>query len=320
MASTFRDIWGLVSLHVPVAPTSLVQHWTQLAYDRLIGKRHWGWTRRDVLLSTRAARTVTINVTQGSTTLTGVAQFVATDVGRQIRVSQGPTYTINTYTDANTVALTQAYGGDSGAVSATLSDVYLLMPADFRSIFDVTDLTTQRPIAWWIGADRLDAYDPARIASDSRFRVLAAATHSQVTAYLGRVTYEAWPRPTAAGTYRLQYFLRSDVLDDETTLPGLLATYGDSLRTGALAEAAQWPGTTTQKNPYFNLPLARELKAQFYEAVKAIDVMDDDQYLLDLQQLDLSKFGLAAVSADPSLLRMTDAGAGDYYGGYGGGL
>lgn len=318
-ASTFRDVWGLVALHVPVAPTSLVQHWTQLAYDRLIGKRHWAWTRREVLLQTLAARTVSVNVTQGVTTLTGAGVFVSTDVGRQLRIAQGPTYTIDTVTNANTAALVQAYGGTSGAVTATISDVYLPMPADFRSIHDVTDLTIQRPIAWWIATDRLDLFDPGRISADSRFRVLAAAGPSLVTSLNGRMTYEAWPRPTAAGTYILKYFIRTDALDDEVALPGLLATYSDSLRTGALAEAALWPGTATQKNPYFNLRLAQDLREQFERACKAIDVMDDDQYLMDLLQIDLAKFGLAAVSADASLLRSTDATSGDYYGyGYGG--
>ena len=316
MASTFRDVWGLVSLHVPLAPTTLVQHWTQLAYDRLIGKRHWAWTRRETLLQTLAARTVTINVTNGATALTGVAQFVASDVGRQLRVAAGQyTYTINTFTDANTAALVETYGGDTGAVTATISDVYLAMPVNFRSIHTITDGTTQRPVAWWIATDRLDLYDPGRSMGDSRFHILAAAQPSLVTSLSGRMLYEAWPRPTGAGSYLLKYFIRTDALDDETALPGLLATHADSLRTGALAEAAIWPGTSTQKNPYFNLPLHRELKANFEQACKQIDVMDDDQYLMDLQQVDLATYGLSALSGNTALLRSTDASVGDYYGG-----
>ena len=68
----------------------------------------------------------------------------------------------------------------------------------------------------------------------------------------------------------------------------------------------------------------RQLAGEFEQACKSLDVMDDDQYLMDLQQIDLAKFGLAAVSADASLLRATDATTGDYYGGgfggYGGPL
>lgn len=315
-AQTFRDIWGKVSLHCPLAPTSLVQDWVQLAYDRLIGKRHWSWTIRDLNLTTKDARTVTLNVIQGSTLLTGVNQFVATDVGRQLRIGTGPTYTINTVTDVNTANLTQVYAEDSGAVTGQISDVYLIMPANFRSILTLTDLTIQRPIPWWISGERLDLFDPGRVSSDTRFRVLASAAPSQVTAYAGQVTYEMWPRPTSAGTYICRYCIRTDTLDDDTILGGLLATNADSLRTGALAEAAMWPGTTTQKNPYFNLALADRLSAKFEQACKQIDVMDDDQYLQDLMQIDLSKFGLAALAADTTLLRQSDATTADYFGGY----
>lgn len=313
MASqTFRDVWGLVSLHCPLAPPSLTQHWVQLAYDRLIGKRHWSWTKREFILTTLAARSVTVNVLQGSTALTGVGVFASTDQGRQFRVGTGPTYTINTVTVPNAATLTQNYAETSGAVTAVISDVYAIMPADFRSFEDVVDRTIQRPIPWWISGERLNLWDPARISSDARFRILASAFPSQVTAYAGRLTYEMWPRPTAAGSYIVRYFLRTDALDDDTILGGLLATHAASLRTGALAEAAMWPGTTTQKNPYFNLPLARQLKAEFEQDCKQIDVMDDDQYLMDLLQVDLARFGLAALSADTTLLRASDATLHDY--------
>lgn len=312
-AQTFRDIWGKVSLHCPLAPTSLVQDWVQLAYDRLIGKRHWSWTIRDLNLTTLAARSISLNVLQGSTLLTGVGVFVATDVGRQLRVGTGPTYTINTVTDANTANLTQNYAEASGAVTGQISDVYLIMPADFRSILTLTDLTIQRPIPWWISGERLDLWDPGRISSDTRFRILATATPSQVTAYAGRVTYEMWPRPTAAGTYICRYCIRTDTLDDDTVLGGLLATHSASIRTGALAEAAMWPGTTTQKNPYFNLTLAQRLREDFERDCKQIDVMDDDQYLQDLLQIDLSKYGLASLAADTTLLRQSDATLADYF-------
>lgn len=313
-AQTFSDVWRNIALRVPGAPISLVQDWVQDAYDSVVGRRHWAWLRKDAFLTTLAARSVSITFTQGATGITSAAGFVvATDPGRQVRVSTGPIYTIDTVTDVNTATLTQAYAETGGASTATISDIYLPMPADFRSIHTLTDLTIQRPVAWWIAKDRLDLFDPGRIASDTRFRVLAAAAFSQVTSLLGRVTYEAWPHPTAAGTYQLQYFTRTDTLTDDTAFTGVLATWTEALKKGALAEAAQWPGTVTQRNPYFNLQLADRLKAEFDQMVKALDVMDDDQYLMDLQQVDLSKFGLAAISADTTLMRQSDATLADYY-------
>lgn len=216
-------------------------------------------------------------------------------------------------TDASNATLTGLYMGTSGAVTSTIQDIYLPMPADFRAFNSVTDLTIQRPIAWWIAKDRLDLFDPGRIASDTRFRVLAAHALSTVTSLAGRYTYEAWPYPTAAGSYVLSYFIRTDTLTDDTAFTGALATWTSALEKGALAEAAQWPGTPTQKNPYFNLALAKTLSAQFDTLTKSLDVMDDDAYLMDLQQIDLAKFGLAALSADTTLMRQSDATLADYY-------
>lgn len=311
---TFGDCWRLVALHVPLAPVSLVQAWVQGAYDELVGRRHWSFLRTSTVLRTLASRSLSVTFIQGSTAITSVAGFVATDAGRQIRAGANtPVYTIDTVTNASAAVLTQIFAETGGAITSTIQDVFLPMPANFRSIHTLTDMTIQRPIAWWISKERLDLFDPARISADSRFRVLASAELSQVTSLVGRYTYEAWPYPTAAGSYLLSYFTRTDALTDDTNFLGPLATWTDALQKGALAEAARWPGTLTQKNPYFNLQLAQKLSDEFDSKMKMADVMDDDAYLMDLQQTDLSKFGLAALSADASLLRQSDATLGDYY-------
>lgn len=311
---TFGDLWRLIALHVPAAPASLVQSWCQTSYDDLIGRRHWAWLRQDALITTLASRSVTVTFAQNSLAITSVALFVPSDQGRQIRAGNNtPIYTIDVVNNASSATLTQTYGEASGAKTASIQDIYVAMPANFRAIHTVTDMTIQRPIAWWIAKDRLDLFDPGRIASDTRFRVMAAASLSQATALLGRYTYEVWPYPTAAGSYILQYFKRTDALADDDAFQGALATWTSVLQKGALAEAAKWPGTPTQKNPYFNLQLSAQLETQFDQACKSIDVMDDDAYLMDLQQTDLSKFGLAALSADTTLMRQSDATLADYY-------
>lgn len=312
--STFGDLWRLIALYVPGAPVSLVQSWCQSSYDDLNGKRQWAWLRQDTLLTTLASRALSVTLIQGSTSVTSAGLFVATDVGRQLRAGANtPIYTIDTVTNANTVVLTQTYKEASGVKTASIQDIYLVMPADFRAFNTVTDMTIQRPIAWWISKDRLDLFDPGRIASDTRFRVLAAASLSQVTSLAGRYTYEAWPYPTAAGSYVVQYFKRTDTLEDDTPFIGALATWTNVLQKGALAEAAKWPGTATQKNPYFDLRLSAMLDGEFQAALKSMDVADDDAYLTDLAQTDLSKFGLAALSADTTLMRESDATLADYY-------
>lgn len=314
-AQTFRDLWGLIQLYVPSAPVSLVQSWVQTSYDDLVGKRHWSFLRTSAQLSTVASRSVSVTFTAGSKTITSAAGFVvATDPGLQVRVGTGtPVYTIDTVTNVNTATLTQNYAGASGAATATISSIFLAMPADFRSVHSITDMSIMRPIAWWISRERLDLFDPGRISSSTRFRVLASANPSAVTSLLGQVTYEAWPYPTAAGLYQLEYFKRTDALSDDTAFTGPLATWTSALQKGALSEAAAWPGTPQQKNPYFNLQLSMKLDAEFQAAVKALDLLDDDIYLMDLQQTDLSRFGLAALSADTTLMRQSDATLQDYY-------
>lgn len=312
-AQTFRDLCGLTALHVPLAPISLVQSWVQGRYDDLVGVRHWSFLRKETVLSTLAARTLTITFLQASTAITSAALFVASDAGRQVRVGSTSIYTIDTVTNASAAVLTTPFAEAGGALSASISDRYLVMPADFRSILDITDMSIQRPVAWWISRERLDLFDPGRVSSDSRFRVLTSYQLSQASATLGRVLYEAWPAPTAAGAYQLRYFKRTDTLADDDLFQGPLATYTGALLSGALADAAKWPGTATQKNPYFNLPLARMLEEEYLVAVRALDVLDDDVYLMSLEQTDLSKFGLAALSADTTLLRQSDATLGDYY-------
>lgn len=316
-AQTFGQTWRLVQLHVPLAPSSLVQLWVQQAYNDLIGKRHWAFLRKELLLRTQDARTLSsASFTQLSTGITSPALFVAGDAGRQIRIGTTgtPAYTIASVTNASAAVLTQAFAESTvTTASAQISDIYLTMPADFRSFEAVVDPTIQRPIAWWIARDRLDLFDPGRVAYDSRLRVLASYQLSLVPSTLGQLQYEAWPHPTAAGTYIVKYFSRSDTLADTDTFQGVLATRTDCVVDGALARAAQWPGTPQQKNPYFNLALATVHQGKFAQAAQQLDVMDDDQYLLDLQQVDLSKFGLAALSADTTLMRQSDATLADYY-------
>lgn len=313
-AQSFRDVWSKVLLHAPDVPVGLVQSWTQDAYDRLIGKRHWAWTRRQTILTTRAQRSITITATQGLTAITSAALFVAGDAGRQIRVANDFIYTINSVTDASNAVLLEPYAEVGGVSAAVISDIYLAMPADFRSFETVLDMSNQRPIVWWISKDRLDLFDPGRISADSRLRVLAAHQISQATPTLGRVLYEAWPHPTAVGSYTLSYFIRTDTLQNDVLFQGVLATYTKALETGALAEAAKWPGTAARKNVYFNLALATKLETEFNDACKDLDVRDDDQYLMDLQQIDLASFGLASVSASTNLLRSSDADTSAYWG------
>ena len=313
-AKTFGDVWRRVALQVPGAPVSLVQEWVQSSYNTLLGNGHWAWLRATTVLTTQAQRSITLaNFTLGSTTVTSAGLFLAADVGRQIRIPNQTIYTIATVTPPNTLTLTIPFGEPDTAAACVIQDYYVTMPEDFRSVYTVADMDLQRPIAWWISRDRLDLFDPARISSDSKFRVLASYELSLVPSQLGRVLYEGWPTATSVGQYQLTYFKRADTLTDDSIFQGVLSTYTEALVEGALAWAARWPGTADKKNPYFNLALSKLHADKFDAERQTLKVMDDDQYLMMLEQIDLAKFGLAALAADTTLMRSSDATLADYY-------
>lgn len=313
-AKTFGDVWRRVALQVPGAPVSLVQEWVQSSYNTLLGNGHWAWLRATTVLTTQAQRTLAlVNFTQGLQAITSAALFLPTDVGRQIRIPNETIYTINTVVDPSNATLTIPFAEPDTAASARIQDYYLAMPEDFRSVYSITDMDLQRPIAWWISRDRLDLFDPARISSNNKLRVLASYELSLVTSQLGRVLYEGWPPATSVGQYQMMYFKRTDTLTDDSPFQGVLSTYTDALIEGALSWASRWPGTTDKKNPYFNLALAKQHQDRFDAERQTLKVMDDDQYLMMMEQINLSKFGLAALAADTTLMRESDATLADYY-------
>lgn len=312
MADTLERVWRRVALRAPGVPPALVREFVQEAYLELCGRRRWVWLRSTVILRTQAARTVSVGVTTGSTTITSGAAFVAGDAGRQIRFgTETPIYTIDTVTDASTATLTEAYASSTGTGTGTISDIYLAMPSDFRSFDTVTNLADQRPVVWWISKEKLDDVDPARIQSDSHFRALVAAQISPAASLSGRLLYEAYPHPTAAQVYQMSYYRQASRLAETASLQGVLADRGDVIQEGALARVARWPGTEQRKNPYFNAGLADRHEAKFKEFIQTLDVQDDDQYLQNLLQVEFRHYGWLSGGAES--LRSSDATLSDYY-------
>jgi hypothetical protein len=253
-------------------------------------------------------------VTTGSATVTSVGLFVAGDAGRQFQVTTFPTYTIQTVTDVNTIVLDRPYGETTSAVaSARVFDGYATMPADFGSFRIIADPYTQRRLAFWISQDQLNLLDPTRQAGDSGPRLLAARTPSAFPATLGRAQYEYWPRPSAARSYLALYNKQGDDLNDSDTLTGVLADGAQTLIEGALAQAAQWPGTTDLKNPYFNPLLAQAKSTAFRDGVQLLSLRDDETYPDDLATVHWERWPLADLAYNDAALRSTDASVADLY-------
>lgn len=316
MAQTFGDAWRRVRLHAPAVPTFLAREWVNVAYKRLAKARHWTFLRGETRLTISAARAITAcTVTTGSVTVTSAGLFVAGDAGRQFRVGSLPIYTIQTFTDVNTIQLDSAYGETTSAVAvASVFDGYATLPADFESFRLIADPYNQRRLAYWIQEDQINIMDPGWQVGDTSVRCLVArGGGSTYTPTLGAVQYQYWPRPTAARSYPAIYNKQAQLLTDTSILRGVLADDVEVIVDGALAEAALWPGTNDLPNKYFNAELARAKKAAFLDGVQHLSLRDDDQAPDDLATVHWEHWPLADLAFNDHNLRSSDATVGDLY-------
>src|SRR4051794_12811082 len=118
-----------------MAGAGLAREWTQWAYNELIRARNdWSHLRAQSAISVLASRSGTVTVTTGSANvIAGTLTFIATDVGRNLRVpgvSGNAIYTILAVALGN-ATLDRPYAEPSGSVTATVADIYVTMPADF---------------------------------------------------------------------------------------------------------------------------------------------------------------------------------------------
>lgn len=316
MAQTFGDAWRRVKLYVPAAPTFLAREWVNVAYQFLANSRQWGFLRGETRLTVNAARAIgSCVVTRNSATVTSAGLFTAADAGRQFRVSSLPIYTVQTFTDVNTIVLDIPYGETSSpAAAATIFDGYATMPADFESFRLVADPYNQRRLAWWIQEDEINLMDPTWSVSDTGPRALIArGGGSTYTPTLGAIQYQYWPRPTADRSYPVLYNKLASFLDDTTPLHGVLSQNVQVLIDGALAEAALWPGTQDQPNRYFNPAVAEVKKRAFQQGVQRLNLRDDDQTPDDLATVHWEHWPLADLAFNDRSLRSTDATVLDLY-------
>jgi hypothetical protein len=163
-----------------------------------------------------------------------------------------------------------------------------------------------------LSEDQIAAADPGHLISDSNPRYLVARKYSSATATAGQVQYEFWPAPTSARTYPILYLTRATTLADADVLPGVLSERADVLRTYVKAQAAMWPGTVDQPNPFFSLANGRAWKDDWEQNLQQLSLADDNEYPQQLQQVDWARrMGMMVGTA--ALLRQTDATVADYY-------
>lgn len=288
MPTTYGETWRRVRLYVPAAPALLIQDMVRTAYKTACDERHWGFLRGEGELTIGASKSGTADLTNGSVTVAGAGGsdgivFAATDVGRQLRYGGGPPISISDVdtTGDTSATLERAWQGDTEAdAEVVVCDIYATMPEDFSHFVSVLDPTNQRQISVFQSEQELNAADPGRQGTGDPWALVNYRT-SELTATLGRVQYEWWPVPTGstARRYPYLYHRRPADLADDSYFQGPFRSRDDIIQTGALAEAASWPGPAEGKNPYFNLRLAADLRGRFREQVAMMEVRDEETYI-----------------------------------------
>src|SRR5262245_53625389 len=166
------------------------------------------------------------------------------------------------------------------SITALSGDTHAVMPADFASFKIVVDESRQQRISFWHSLDELACTDPALTASGP-VTALLADTPSTDPATLGQARYRYYPTGSAS-TLTGIYHRQGSRLTDASTFTGVLADGGEVLTAGALAQAAQWPGTGDKPNPYFNATLAAAKHEEFRYGIQMLSLRDDEQYPDDL--------------------------------------
>jgi hypothetical protein len=289
MPTSYGELWRKVRLYVPGAPALLVQDMVRTAYKTACDERHWGFLRGESEFAIGASKSGTADLTNGSVTVAGAGgsdgiAFAASDIGRQLRYGGGPPITITDVSVAGDTSATleRAWQGEPAAdAEVVVCDIYATCPADFNHFISVVDPYNQRQISVFESELALAAADPSRNNTGDVW-ALVNYRNSALTGTLGRVQYEWWPVPTGSSVRRFPYLYHkrpADLADDDY-FQGPFRDRDDIIRTGALAEAARWPGASdANRNPYFNLRLATQLEEQFRQQVAMMEVRDEETYI-----------------------------------------
>lgn len=277
MADTFGALWRQAKLHCPAVPTLLVQEWARITWQEAMDAKDWSFRRALTDFRTMASVTGTFTITLGASSGTaGTLAVVSTDVGRQLRVDGLPLYTILAVS-GSTITLDRPWREASlSAATTRILSAYVTMPSDFARAAECVDTAANRRLRLFIQSDEVHHADPARLLAGDP-RCLVPTTLDPTTASLGYPRYELWPYLYTARTYHLRYFKQIADPTDAYLFPTVFTKRRRVLLDGILRYAAAWPGTITQKNPYFNLVLAEALSTRF--AVGLDEAMFDDENL-----------------------------------------
>jgi hypothetical protein len=278
--SNYGEAWKSILLAAPDCPQPLATTFVNNAARRIYDSARWsGQKQQSTFIIPIGITNAATSVTQASLTVTAVAgTWSSAVVGWQFFVdSQAPFYTVSGFSTGgglDTLTLDRPYGETTDATAASsVQLIYLPVAADFSHFIDVIDVVNQWRLRLGPTVEDLDIWDPARTTSATPW-LLAAI---EPTSIGGRPRYEIYPRPdiTTSHSYPYRYQRRLPELSAATDQP-IYPVRAQTLREGALAELARWPGTQARPNPYFSLDLSAFHEKQFMEALQR-DMREDQE-------------------------------------------
>jgi hypothetical protein len=268
MPATFGDVIRQVQLTCPAVPAFLIRQWALQTYAKLLSGQRWSWQKTTITYRPAAARSVALTLTPGSATVVSAALFLATDVGKQILIGGQPRLTIATFVNTSQITLDAVYGGTTTIADAQIIESFYVPPADFQQFDMVREYTSRRIMPWWLPLSLIQTWDP-HFEQVGQPRTIVALTANR---------WIFWPINTVGAILEITYLAgpATATLTDEMALPAPLADRDYVLQNGVLVKCAMYPGTPSERNPYFNLALARDLMQQFERDRHDLGIVDDD--------------------------------------------
>jgi len=293
--STFNGLWKQLLLRCPSASLFLAREWIDYSYRQIWDRRRWSWlTAKSQFLLNNVVNAGLVNVTRGNLDVIGMGTAFTSDlVNRQFRVGLStPIYTIVDVPDATTLTLSEVWGGaTTSSINYQIYNAYVTAAEDFQSFVSVWDPNFNWQLALYTTQEELNSWDAQRSNTGTSYCV-ASYKYDDLFSNPPLPMFEIWPHQTANYVFPYLYIRRpQDLSDPGAMLPRYIR--GDVLLEGALAQAARWPGTKTDPNPYFNLQLAMQHEAKYEKYVMQLETADDEIYESDMLVASVSQMPIA---------------------------
>jgi len=304
MLDTYLGIAGKVLLRCPMAGPLLARDWVANSFRRVAERRPWSWLiKQGQFVTYPLYHTGVATVATGSTTATGVATaWDSTLVGRQFRLTTtSPIYTILTVdAGAQTLTLDLPWGGASTTIGYEIYNAYASPPSDFNYFLTVWDPNFNWQLHTGISQTELNAWDAQRSNRGQAYLVAPRDYYTPAGETVPLPRFEIWPHVTSAYVLPFLYVARAtDLQDSGSILPRYIR--GDVILEMALAEAAKWPGPSTDKvNPYFNprLALAHETRVEYM--LSELERQDEEISIMNVRYDTITRLPWAPLPMDSS--------------------